>query len=115
MNPDPYYQLPPARWMTTVTTSLTGLDVIVDQALPDDLACRFDHRGGLIQVVPGLSLADYQWVLSRTVLLDRFGPDCVPEFGAAQRQLRLVRAVEGLPGPCPTCGEWGARAQVSLS
>jgi hypothetical protein len=108
MNPDPYYRSAPAQWMAAVTSGLTGMEVVVDQSLPDDLACRLDHRARVIQLAPGLSLVSYQWALARAVLLDRFGPEQVPEFGPAPRRLRLVRSTEYVPDLSARYGLGGA-------
>lgn len=111
MQPDPYYLSPPARWIASATSSVTGLEIVVDASLPATLACRIDHDARLVQVPPGLRLDDYQWAIARAALRDMFGPDAVPEFGTPERHLRAVafpghRVPEHIPSSCSECGHW---------
>lgn len=118
MQSDPYYLSAPARWIASATSTVTGLEIVVDPNLPANLACRIDHDARLLQIPPGLRLDDYQWTICRAALRDMFGPDAVPEFGTPQRHLRPVPlrpALSRRVPSCPECGRWLSTGESHLS
>lgn len=119
MQPDPYYQSYPARWIATATANFTGLEIVADDQLPSHLACRVDHDARLVHITPGLALDDYHWAVCRAVVRDVFGAKYAPEFAAPERHLRAVplrrEPVRREAAACPECGHWLAVGQTNLS
>lgn len=118
MELDPYYLSAPARWIASATSTVTGLEIVVDASLPAHLACRIDHDARLLQIPPGLRLDDYQWTICRAALRDMFGAEAVPEFGTPERHLRAVPprpAVSRAVPTCSECGRWISTGQTNLS
>ena len=119
MQSDPYYLSAPAKWIASATSTVTGLEIVVDSALPAHLACRIDHDARVVQIPPGLRLDDYQWTVCRAALRDMFGASAVPEFGAPERHLRAIPLRRTPPAPvevaCPECGHWRPTGKVNLS
>lgn len=119
MEPDPYYQSYPARWIATTTASFTGLEIVADEHLPAHLACRVDHDARLVHITPGLALDDYHWAVCRAVVRDVFGAKYAPEFTAPLRHLRAIPQRHAPPAQrvpvCPECGHWIATGQSTLS
>lgn len=121
MHSDPYYLSEPAKWIASATSTVTGLEFVVDASLPAHLACRIDHDARVVQLPPGLRLDDYQWTVARAALRDMFGKEAVPEFGTPERHLRAL-AIPQRTGAqfqafpmCPECRRWLPTGTSSLS
>ena len=99
---DPHYQSEPARWIQWILEDLLSVEIIIDDQLTTH-AGAVDRDARVVWVPPGLSLRDYQRVVSRACLYIRFGNSIVPEFRPPRR---IVRAVSGdavvIPLPRPS-------------
>ena len=97
---DPYYQSEPARWIQWILEDLLGVEIIIDDRLTEEGAV--DRAARVVWVPPGLSLGDYQRVVSRGALYIQYGSTIVPEF---RRPSQVLPAVSGgavvIPLPRP--------------
>ena len=97
---DPYYQSDPARWIRWILDELLGVEIIIDDRLTHEGSVDRDAR--VVWVPPGLSLVDYQRVVSRGALYIQYGAAVVPEFRPPPQ---IIPAVSGgaviIPLPRP--------------